>query len=242
MPLLSTNVTFAKDNNNTKATEKKYDTRQLIRDIAILYRQQKLEQRAATPLTTNLPTVSYTSAKPVTDVKKKKSKKTGLRKASKSKKKKNSLRKLSKRKRNARLKRRLSKNKKRTYKKKNKFEKLVRKRPDSYRNSMMVTATAYTSHVNQTDSTPNIAAWGDRLKPGMKVIAVSRDMLKKYGLKHRSRVRIKGLKGEYQVLDKMNRRWRKKIDIYMGTNDLKKPLDLQGLFCACFSIIRSKIF
>ncbi|MGK0271355.1 MAG: 3D (Asp-Asp-Asp) domain-containing protein, partial [Cocleimonas sp.] len=85
-----------------------------------------------------------------------------------------------------------------------------------YNKRLKVTATAYTSHVGQTDSTPNIAAWGDRLKPGMKVIAVSRDLLKVYGLKHKQKVRIKGLKGEYLVLDKMNKRWRKKIDIYMG--------------------------
>ncbi|MCK5917407.1 MAG: 3D domain-containing protein [Cocleimonas sp.] len=83
-------------------------------------------------------------------------------------------------------------------------------------NRLKVTATAYTSHVAQTDSTPNIAAWGDKLRPGMKVIAVSRDLLKVYGLKHRSKVRIKGLPGEYLVLDKMNKRWKKKIDIYMG--------------------------
>jgi len=88
----------------------------------------------------------------------------------------------------------------------------------SYNKRLRVTATAYTSHVNQTDSTPNIAAWGDRLKPGMKVIAVSRDLLTEYGLKHRQKVRIKGLEGEYMVLDKMNKRWRKKIDIYMGMN------------------------
>ena len=87
-----------------------------------------------------------------------------------------------------------------------------------YNNRLHVTATAYTSHVNQTDSTPNIAAWGDRLKPGMKVIAVSRDLLHEYGLKHKQKVRIKGLEGEYVVLDKMNKRWRKKIDIYMGKN------------------------
>ena len=89
-------------------------------------------------------------------------------------------------------------------------------RNKAYARSLRVTATAYTSHVNQTDSTPNIAAWGDRLKPGMKSIAVSRDLLKVYGLKRGQKVRIKGLKGEYRVLDKMNKRWKKKIDIYMG--------------------------
>lgn len=91
----------------------------------------------------------------------------------------------------------------------------------TYTKRLRVTATAYTSHVGQTDSTPNIAAWGDRLRPGMKSIAVSRDLLKVYGLKHNQKVRIKGLKGEYVVLDKMNKRWRKKIDIYMGRNKRK---------------------
>ena len=90
-----------------------------------------------------------------------------------------------------------------------------------YSKRLRVTATAYTSHVGQTDSTPDIAAWGDRLRPGMKVIAVSRDLLKKYGLKHKQKVHIKGLEGEYVVLDKMNKRWRKKIDIYMGKNKRK---------------------
>lgn len=86
-----------------------------------------------------------------------------------------------------------------------------------------VTATAYNSLPAQTDSTPDIAAWGDRLKPGMKAIAVSRDLLKKYGLKHKDKVKISGLKGEYEVLDKMNKRWKKKIDIYMG-KDRRKAL------------------
>lgn len=81
-----------------------------------------------------------------------------------------------------------------------------------------VTATAYTSHVNQTDSTPNIAAWGDRLAPGMKVIAVSRDLLNDYGMKHNTKVTIDGLDGVFLVKDKMNKRWKKKIDIYMGKN------------------------
>lgn len=113
-----------------------------------------------------------------------------------------------------------------TSKKKSTKAKLVKssfspKTDASYNKSLKVTATAYTSHANQTDSTPNIAAWGDRLSPGMKVIAVSRDLLNVYGLKHKQKVRIKGLEGEYVVLDKMNKRWRKKIDIYMGMNKRK---------------------
>ncbi|MFA0057985.1 3D domain-containing protein [Vibrio echinoideorum] len=86
--------------------------------------------------------------------------------------------------------------------------------------SLKVTASAYTSSVGETDSTPNLAAWGDTLKPGMKSIAVSRDLLK-MGLTHNKEVRIEGLDGTFKVLDKMNKRWIKKIDIYMG-NDVKK--------------------
>jgi len=83
--------------------------------------------------------------------------------------------------------------------------------------SLTVTATAYNSLPSQTQGNPSIAAWGDRLKPGMKVIAVSRDLLR-MGLKHNTRVKIKGLPGTYLVKDKMHKRWSRKIDIYMGTD------------------------
>lgn len=86
-----------------------------------------------------------------------------------------------------------------------------------------VTASAYNSLAGQTDSTPSIAAWGDRLKPGMKAIAVSRDLLD-MGLTRNSEVTIKGLTGKYLVLDKMNKRWSRKIDIYMG-HDRTKALE-----------------
>jgi len=80
-----------------------------------------------------------------------------------------------------------------------------------------VVSTAYTSSRRETDSTPYLAAWNNRLIPGMKSIAVSRDLLK-LGLTNGTKVKILGLKGEYVVLDKMNKRWKRKIDIYMGCN------------------------
>lgn len=86
--------------------------------------------------------------------------------------------------------------------------------------TMTVTASAYNSLRGQTSGNPTIAAWGDKLRPGMKAIAVSRD-LQHMGLDHRTEVRIKGLPGTYLVLDRMNKRWKKKIDIYMGTNRAK---------------------
>lgn len=88
---------------------------------------------------------------------------------------------------------------------------------------LRVTATAYSSHVGQTDSTPFLAAWNNRLRPGMKIIAVSRDMLTRYGMRNGTKVRIGGLPGYYRVRDKMNKRYRKRIDIYMGI-DRRKAL------------------
>ena len=79
-----------------------------------------------------------------------------------------------------------------------------------------VTATAYNSVEEQTKSDePAIAAWGDELEPGMKAIAVSPDLIDA-GLDHNTPVKIEGLPGTYRVLDKMNRRWNNRIDIYMG--------------------------
>ena len=86
--------------------------------------------------------------------------------------------------------------------------------------TLRVTASAYNSLPGQTDSRPNEAAWGDILRPGMKAIAVSRDLLA-MGLKRNTKVKIKGLPGTYRVLDKMNKRWTKKIDIYMGVDKRK---------------------
>ncbi|MEO6347554.1 MAG: hypothetical protein ABIO60_06550 [Aquaticitalea sp.] len=83
--------------------------------------------------------------------------------------------------------------------------------------SIRVTATAYNSTKWQTDHNPHIGAFGDSLKPGMKYIAVSRDLFRN-GMKHDTPVRIDGLKGLYLVKDRMPSRWKNRIDIYMGTN------------------------
>ncbi len=86
--------------------------------------------------------------------------------------------------------------------------------------TFQVTATAYNSLAYQTDSSPNITAFGDSLKPGKRYIAVSRDLLDS-GLVHNTEVKIEGFDSLFMVKDKMNRRWRKRIDIYMGV-DIKK--------------------
>lgn len=83
-----------------------------------------------------------------------------------------------------------------------------------------VTATAYNSLAYQTNSNPHITAFGDSLKIGLPYIAFSRDLLDS-GLVHNTKVKLEGFDNLFIVKDKMNKRWRKRIDIYMGT-DVKK--------------------
>lgn len=86
---------------------------------------------------------------------------------------------------------------------------------------LTVTATAYNSVPEQTSyDHPEITAWGDSIAPGLKWIAVSRDLLKK-GLSYNTLVKIDTFEGVYVVKDKMHPKWRNRIDIYMGTDVTK---------------------
>ena len=79
-----------------------------------------------------------------------------------------------------------------------------------------VTATAFNSLPGQGHGEDHsLAAWGDTLVPGMKAIAVSRDLLAA-GLDYGTAVKIEGLEGTWYVRDKMHARWRNKIDVYLG--------------------------
>jgi len=80
-----------------------------------------------------------------------------------------------------------------------------------------VDVSAYNSVRYQTDSKPTLTYWEDTLKPGIKAIAISHDLLDS-GLTHGTEVEIEGLKGTYIVRDLMDDRWKTKIDIYMGKN------------------------
>lgn len=82
-------------------------------------------------------------------------------------------------------------------------------------NSMEVTVTAYNSTPAQTDGSPHRAAWNNPLKPGMQAIAVSRDLIG-LGLTDQTEVWIDGFDSPYRVLDKMNRRFERRIDVYFG--------------------------
>ena len=85
--------------------------------------------------------------------------------------------------------------------------------PDFFWDSVTVTASAYNSTLNQTSGNPQITA----LKPGMRYIAVSRDLLRK-GLKYNTPVLIEGFDGYFLVKDKMHSKWKNHIDLYMGVD------------------------
>lgn len=88
---------------------------------------------------------------------------------------------------------------------------------------LRVTATAYNSFPSQTSKIhPGITAWGDSIKPGMKIIAVSKDLIP-LGLDYNTQVKIKGDSSIYLVKDKMHSKWKNRIDIYMG-EDKEKAL------------------
>ncbi len=83
--------------------------------------------------------------------------------------------------------------------------------------SMEVKASAYNSTKRQTVGDPNEGAWGDRIEPGMKVIAVSPDLLEA-GLVRGTQVEIEGVDGTWTVMDRTASRHRNRIDIYMGVD------------------------
>jgi 3D (Asp-Asp-Asp) domain-containing protein len=82
---------------------------------------------------------------------------------------------------------------------------------------MQVDATAFNSLAGQTDAQPHLTASGERLRPGLRALAVSTD-LEELGLTFGTRVEIDGY-GEWIVLDRMARRWRRKIDLYLGNDE-----------------------
>jgi 3D (Asp-Asp-Asp) domain-containing protein len=80
---------------------------------------------------------------------------------------------------------------------------------------LAVTATAYNSLPSQGVGGGKHGAWGDRLEPGTKTIAVSHDLLE-LGLTRGMQVEIEGLPGLYTVMDRLPSRWSRRIDIHMG--------------------------
>lgn len=91
---------------------------------------------------------------------------------------------------------------------------------------ILVTATVYNADPAQTDDTPFITASGeiiDSTNPiGHRWIAVSRD-LEKHGFVFGAKVCVEGagdLDGIWTVQDRMNKRWKNRID-FLVNNERK---------------------
>lgn len=92
------------------------------------------------------------------------------------------------------------------------------------RTSLNVMVTSYNSLSGQTDSTPNLTATGTRTRYG--IVAASRDLVRTYGYGARVKIvrwnKVRGCnpnivpKGMvFVVEDTMNRRFTRKIDIWL---------------------------
>jgi len=85
---------------------------------------------------------------------------------------------------------------------------------------MRLLATGYSSSVRETDSTPFITASNTRTRPG--VVALSRDILRRYNghapFTFGDAIHISGI-GDFIVEDSMNRRWRKRLDIWFPSRE-----------------------
>lgn len=93
-------------------------------------------------------------------------------------------------------------------------------RPKRDKNTLEVTAMAYTAKsVGRGGKTLPRAANGQALTPDVSAIAVSPDLIERHGLSLNQTVRISGLEGEYTVMDLMNPRHEKSIDIYFGNDN-----------------------
>ncbi|HLV53189.1 MAG TPA: hypothetical protein VKY29_04160 [Cryomorphaceae bacterium] len=90
---------------------------------------------------------------------------------------------------------------------------------------MDVKVSAYNSLPYQTrPGTPgNITAWGDTLNTDVPSVAVSRDLIDS-GFVYGSRVLIEGFTDTFVVNDKMNRRYKTTIDVFMG-KDVDRALE-----------------
>ena len=111
------------------------------------------------------------------------------------------------------------------YNKLNRIEKILRinenkifrlKNKPFYVN-LFLKVTAYSSEVDQCDSDPFIGAWNNKVRDGM--VAVSRD-LEKYGLTNGTPIIIDGK--EYIILDRMHKRKKKQLDIWMPSIESAK--------------------
>jgi len=90
----------------------------------------------------------------------------------------------------------------------------------------LCTVTAYSASRRECDDTPDITASGEKVKEGF--IAVSRDLFSK-GWTFNKRVYIPSLKKIFIIKDLMNKRWRRRLDIFMPSRKAAKKFGKKRL-------------
>jgi hypothetical protein len=80
-----------------------------------------------------------------------------------------------------------------------------------------LTVAAFSIALRGPGEDPVRGKWGDELKPGIKAVAVSPDLVAR-GLSQGTRVRIEGLPSAYRVRDQLPDGTRERIEIFMGTD------------------------
>ena len=86
--------------------------------------------------------------------------------------------------------------------------------------SLLITVTAYSPTKEECDDDPFTTAFQKPVRKG--IIAVSRDLEDKYGWKEGDKIYIVDL-GVFEVGDRMNKRWKKRVDIFFfKTSEAKK--------------------
>jgi len=108
-------------------------------------------------------------------------------------------------------------------------DEVLEKVKHSYRTVRLVPVviTAYNPVSAQTDSTPKITASNKQVKAGM--VALSRDIEEEFGFKFGDTVVIEGL-GRFTFEDRMNKRWTRRVDILMFSNEAAKRFGVQHSF------------
>jgi 3D (Asp-Asp-Asp) domain-containing protein len=90
-----------------------------------------------------------------------------------------------------------------------------------------VVATAYNPVPSQTSETPTITASNKKVREGM--IALSRDLEEKYNFVFGDEVYLLGL-GKFVFEDRMNKRWKNRVDILMFSEKRAREFGVQSSF------------
>lgn len=80
-----------------------------------------------------------------------------------------------------------------------------------------ITITSYNNHANQTDDSPNITATSRPVRENM--VAASPDLLTKGIIRYGDLVYIDCMKQWYVVEDTMNKRFERRLDIFLFSKD-----------------------